>query len=206
MRVCARKWGSLVANVWRMVCLGTTKRHGYLRLTIRCLEMRKQSVLLLGPALDAVSGVSTHLNQLFESRLSNVVQLKHFRVGSEGGNETALGRVWRLLYSPLALFVKLLVQRPRIVHINTSMDAKGYWRDLAYLIMARSLRRKVVYQVHGGALPLAFCGGSAWFCRFLRWSFSLAQVVVLLAQEELRAYRLFVPALRVVVVPNAVDT
>jgi glycosyltransferase involved in cell wall biosynthesis len=182
------------------------KCRDYWRLTRRYLEMRKRPVLLLGPSLEAVSGVSTHLNQLFGSSLSGVVQLSHFRVGSEGGNESRWGKVLRLVYSPFALFARLLIHRPRIVHINTSLDTKAYWRDLAYLIAARTLGRKVVYQVHGGALPLAFCGGNSWFCRFLRWSLSLPQVVVLLAQEELRAYRQFVPAMRVIVVPNAIDT
>jgi hypothetical protein len=50
-------------------------------------------VVLLGPALTAVSGVSTHLNQLFSSRQAERYELLHFQVSSVGRKEPALGKV-----------------------------------------------------------------------------------------------------------------
>ena len=44
------------------------------------VEYRGPRVLLLGPARNAVSGVSTHLNQLFESALSDRFRLLQFQV------------------------------------------------------------------------------------------------------------------------------
>ncbi len=168
--------------------------------------MRKLSVLLLGPQLTAVSGVSTHLNQLFGSNISATIELRHFQLGSEGSNESAWGAVLRLLTSPVALFVQLIVHRPDIVHINTSLNPKAFWRDIIYMFTARALWRKVVYQVHGGELPEEFCRGNRVFSAFLRWVLSLPQVVVLLAQVEFQAYRRFAPAVHLVVVPNAIET
>ncbi len=159
----------------------------------------------LGPSLTAVSGVSTHLNQLFGSSLARECELLHFQVGSEGRRETVLGKLWRLLIAPVLFFFFLLRHRPRIVQLNTSLEPKSYWRDIAFLIVAKLLGRQVVYQVHGGALPEEFFAGSRGLTALLRRVLSLPDVVVLLAQVELEAYRRFVPAQRLEVIPNAID-
>lgn len=160
----------------------------------------------MGPALQAVSGVSTHLNQLFGSDLSKRFNLLHFQVGSEGRRENGFQKLFRFAFSPLAFFAFLLWQRPAIVHLNISMVAKSYWRDIAYLLIARLLGRKVVYQVHGGELPEDFFAGNRLLTGLLRRVLMLPDVVVLLAQEELNAYRHFLPGQRLEVVPNAIDT
>jgi glycosyltransferase involved in cell wall biosynthesis len=167
--------------------------------------MRKLSVLLLGPVLTAVSGVSTHLNQLFGSSLSETVRLTHFRVGSEGVNESKLIRMFRLIVSPFHLLLILAVHRPHIVHINTSLNPKAFWRDIIYLFVARSFGRRVVYQIHGGDLPEDFCRHGGVSSSFLRWVLSLPRAVVLLAQSESRAYGVFAPGVHLIVIPNAID-
>ena len=112
----------------------------------------RPSILMCGPSRAAVSGVATHLNQLFDSSLSENYALIQFQVGSEGRNEARLRKMLRYLLSPIEFVVALIRFRPAIVHLNTSMEAKSYWRDLVYLCAARLFRRKVVYQVHGGGL------------------------------------------------------
>lgn len=154
--------------------------------------------------MQAVSGVTTHLNQLFGSSLAHQVKLLHFQVGSEGRKEGRVAKLMRFVTSPIAFAVFLLRHRPVIVHLNSSMDL-SYWRDIAYLVVARLLGRKVVYQVHGGAMPEEFFAGNAVLTALLRWVLSAPDVVVLLAQVELAAYRKFVPRQRLEVVPNAID-
>jgi glycosyltransferase involved in cell wall biosynthesis len=165
----------------------------------------KQKTLLVGPAIDAVSGVSTHLSQLFSSELASQSELLHFQVGSEGRNENRRQKLFRFAFSPLAFLVFLLRQRPAIVHLNTSLEPKSYWRDIAYLLIARGLSRKVVYQVHGGALPEDFFAGNRLLTGLLRRVLQQPDVVVLLAEVELNAYRRFVPGQRLEVVPNAIE-
>jgi len=92
-----------------------------------------------------------------------------------------------------------------IVHLNTSLNPKAYWRDLMYLFVAKALGARVVYQVHGGQLPRKFFAKSRLLTSFLRWTLGLPDVVVVLAQVELRAYREFIPGQQVVVLPNGID-
>ena len=169
------------------------------------LPRARAKVVLLGPALGAVSGVSTHLNMLFASSLARSFELLQFQVGTEGRRESALRRLLRLMVSPVQLAYYLLRQQPAIVHINTSMDSKAYWRDLAYLVIAKLMRRRVVYQVHGGALPADFFATSPTLSCLLRWALRLTDAVLVLSHEELAAYKAFAPGLVVRLVPNAID-
>ncbi len=152
-----------------------------------------------------MSGVSTHLNLLMESALGDDFDVVHFQVGSEGRDEGAIGRAIRLLVSPFFLAASIIFRHVAIVHINTSLNPKAYWRDLAYLFISKSLGARVVYQVHGGALPRKFFARSPLLTAYLRWTLGLPDVVVVLAQVELRAYREFVPDQEVVALPNGID-
>lgn len=163
---------------------------------------RAATVLLLGPSLSAVSGVSTHLNQLLASRLSQDFQLEHFQVGSEGRKEGRYARIARYVLSPLHLGLRLL-RGAAVVHINTSLN-KAFWRDLAYLLIAKLCGARVLYQIHGGALPQSFAP-TPWAARLLQAVLRLPDTVVVLASVELDAYTKFVPGQRVLALPNGVD-
>jgi len=162
-------------------------------------------VLVLGPHRAAISGVSTHLNQLFDSPLSENFRLKHFQVGSEGRRESSAGRLLRLLGSPFRLAATLLVERVDIVHLNTSLNRRAYWRDLAYLLVARLLGTRVLYQVHGGDLPERFSARHRWLPWMLRATLRLPEVIIVLARSELEAYRHFVPGTAIRLLPNGID-
>ena len=167
--------------------------------------MNRPVVLILGPHRAAVSGVSTHLNLLLGSSLAEDYEMVHFQVGSEGRKENVLMRLVRLLVAPFALFAAILFRHAAIVHINTSLNPRAYWRDLAFLWVAKLLRARVVYQVHGGALPQRFFEKSSLLTAFLRWTLNTPDVVVVLAQVELDAYRRFIPKQHVALMPNGID-
>jgi len=161
-------------------------------------------VLVLGPSREAISGVSTHLNLLFGCALARQFSLAHFQVGSEGRAETRLRRAARLAASPFLLASEILRRGAQVVHLNTSLDARAYWRDLAYLVVARLCGARVVYQVHGGALPREFFRSRLLTC-LLRAALRWPDVVVVLARIELHAYQEFVPGQTVVMLPHGID-
>ncbi len=167
--------------------------------------MKSPVALLLGPCREAMSGVSTHLNLLFASRLAQRFRLVHFQVGREGRDERALGRLVRLAASPMQLAATIVLRRVAIVHMNTSSDMRGYWRDLVYMIVAKMCGTRIVYQVHGGALPQRLFHRHRVLTGFLRLTLRVPDVIVVLARVELEAYRAFVPRQHVVALPNSVD-
>jgi glycosyltransferase involved in cell wall biosynthesis len=91
------------------------------------------------------------------------------------------------------------------VHLNTSLDRKAFWRDAVYLLIAKALRRKVLYQVHGGDLPEVFFCSSMVMRRIGRLILLRPDAVVLLAEVERRAYERFCPIRRLSVIPNAIN-
>ena len=167
--------------------------------------MNRPVVVVLGPDRAAISGVSTHVNLLMGSALAEDFELVHFQVGSEGRNEGRIAKYLRLLASPFGLFLTILFRHASVVHINTSLNTRAYWRDLMYLFVAKLLRARVLYQVHGGKLPQVFFEGRAWLTAWLRRTLLLPDLVVVLAKCELDAYRDFVPGQNVVALPNGID-
>jgi hypothetical protein len=83
-----------------------------------------------------------------------------FQVGSEGRSHSRARTMISLITSPLAFAACLARTRPRIVHINTSLEPKSYWHDIVYLALAKVMGCRVVDQVHGGALPAEFFAGN----------------------------------------------
>ena len=160
--------------------------------------MKRHVVLLLGPSREAISGVTTHLNALFGSRLATHFDLAHFQVGSEGRKEGALGKLVRFATSPFALAGAILRHDAEVVHINTSLNAKSYWRDLAYLLVGKLCGARVVYQVHGGSL-------ATFHPPTVRWAARLPDVVVVLSQAERDRWRALAPAQLVEALPNGID-
>jgi glycosyltransferase involved in cell wall biosynthesis len=142
---------------------------------------------------------------LFTSTLVQNFELLHFRVGSEGRQESGLQKLGRLAFSPLGLAAFLLKSRVDIVHLNTSMDMKAYWRDLAYLVVAKLLRRSVVNQIHGGPNPHEFFPRSAFLTWVLRQFLVRSDAVTVLSIGELAAYKAFDGRIKVHLVPNAID-
>jgi len=171
----------------------------------RTVAANKHKIVLFGPSLDAVSGVSTHVRMLFASDLARDYELLHFQVGSEGRREMALQKLMRFTLSPFHLGLILLRTGAEVVHLNASLDPKAYWRDLVYSIVARLLRRRVVNQIHGGAMPQDFFRNNALLSWIFRRYLVSSDVVTVLSSAELAAYRKFDSRIRVHLVPNAID-
>jgi glycosyltransferase involved in cell wall biosynthesis len=159
--------------------------------------MRRPAVLVLGPSRDAISGVTTHVNSLLDSRLAGQFALEHFQVGSEGRSESAPSRWLRLALSPLALAAAVLRRGAAVVHLNTSLNAKAWWRDLVYLLVAKACGARVVLQVHGGALERFMYG--------LRSALHGPDAVVVLSQREHESWRRIAPKQSVTVLPNGIN-
>lgn len=165
------------------------------------MRPQRPVALLLGPSRDAISGVSTHVALLMGSPLAAKFRLAHFQVGSEGRAEGFAGRLARLATSPLALGAAIVRMGAAIVHINTSLNARSFWRDLAYLLVARLCGARVVFQVHGGALREFSAGWRLLLRILLKWP----DAAVVVSRAEHAAWRELVPEQEVVVVPNGID-
>lgn len=170
--------------------------------------MNKRKILLCGPPVSAVGGGPTHIRSLLASTLTHRYELIHFETGSRGAespakDETLLLKLWRLLKSPFSLARAILQSGARIVHLNSVLDHKAFWRDLIYVAVGKLLGCRVVLQMHGGAL--------ADLCRYrglgriVRSALALPDAVVLLATQEMRDFAAAGITERLHVIPNGID-
>lgn len=162
-------------------------------------------VLILGPARESVSGVAAHVNQLFRSNLTSGFRLSQYQVGSEGRVEGRGAALLRLAGSPFGLAGRILREAPKIVHINTTLDAKAYWRDLVYMTVAKCCGSKVAYQVHGGPFPREFFPERGPRSALLRHVLCWADAVVVLSTLHMDAYRKFSPTANLVMIGHGVE-
>jgi glycosyltransferase involved in cell wall biosynthesis len=174
------------------------------------LAMKQQpTILLCGPPASAVGGGPTHIRNLHSSPLRQQFKLVDFESGSRGRespakDEPTVAKLVRILTSPLLLAWRIVRIRPDVVHINSALDDKAFWRDTVYLLISKVFGRKVLFQLHGGSLVL-LCTNN--LVRLLvRSIFSLPDAVVLLASSELKDFDEQIGKCdRLSIIANAVD-
>jgi glycosyltransferase involved in cell wall biosynthesis len=171
-------------------------------------ELKKALVLLCGPPLSAVGGGPTHIRNMLASPLQNDYRLVHFESGSRGVESPARDegmpfKAFRIVTSPFVLGWKIMRLRPAIVHLNSALDHKAFWRDLVYLLVCKILFRKVVLQFHGGSLR-ALCGGVVMRLA-VRLALAIPDAVVMLATSEKRDLEMLGITSRVAIIRNGVD-
>jgi len=171
--------------------------------------MAKPTILVCGPSPKAVGGGPTHVRNLWASPLAAEFELVLFETGSRGPespatDEPRLAMLGRLVSSPFRLAAAILRLRPAVVHLNTSVDPKGFWREWTHLLVCRLLGCRVVYQIHGGTVDALAPGG--WMRSVVRATFGWPDALVLLSSVERPQFERLGGVRRMVVIPNAVDT
>jgi len=169
----------------------------------------KTRILLFGPQLSAVGGGPTHLRNMLASSLSERYDLEHFEIGSHGqespaSEEKLFTQILRIVWSPILLILRIIQLRPAVVHLNTSLNHKSFWRDIGYLVIGKLFRRKVIMQIHGGSLE-KFCQSSQILRYISSVAFSMANAVVVLSSAEKCNFEKISNLKKLFVIPNAVN-
>lgn len=172
-------------------------------------QSSRMSVFVCGPPLSAVGGGPTHIRNMLASSLSERYDLMQFEIGSRGREspateEKAIAQISRLVWSPVILIWRIIRIRPALVHLNTSLNHKGFWRDLVYLMIGKVLRRKVIVQIHGGSLE-RYCHSSPILKYVSSMAFRIADAVVVLSSVEKRNFEKISNLKKLAVIPNAVN-
>lgn len=145
---------------------------------------------------------------MMASPLKDRYTLIIFESGSRGAESPArdeglISKLIRIITSPVALATQILHSWPAVVHINSALDLKAFWRDVMYLLVSKLLRRKVVFQLHGGSLS-TLCAGR-WMRRLVRAAFSVPDALVILTTAEKRDFAELGITDRLTIISNGVD-
>lgn len=161
------------------------------------------NVLITAPSLDEkrnVSGISTAVRQVIEH---SPHAFSHFKAGREDGE--ASGPVWLLRQAtlPIRFLLRVLREKPDIVHINTALTARSIWRDAALSRAAKLAGRPIVTSLHGGKY-LVNDFDSKRLELAAESMLRAAKVVVVLSETEKQAVEGRWKGLDIRVLPNAV--
>lgn len=131
--------------------------------------------------------------------------MSQFQIGSEGRAQSKLQKLRRLASDPFRLWGVLSDKRIDLVHINSSLDHKAYWRDIVFLFIAKLARVEIIFQLHGGQSPEEFSRGSGVLSRLMGRIFSLADYFVVLTSRELKNYARLISPGKLYQIPNCID-
>ena len=161
-------------------------------------------VLITTVPQQAGGGISTLHRILFSQKAEMGFQFVPLEVSSRSPwSESLTGRFARISFCN-ALFVLLLIKDnlARIVHINTAPDTKALLRDVPLILIAKSLGRKVVVQIHGGLSDY----NTPWAInRIAIHAFNLCDRILVFSKKDMNELRPKIPTEKICVFPNAVN-
>lgn len=142
-------------------------------------------VLHVGPGWGQRGGIASVLNELRMLDTFFAAQGVNLRFCETHGSKR-IGGMLRFVASDIPRFVQQLAAGVDIVHLHVSIKG-SFYRKLALFMIARALRRKVVFHLHAGNFS-SFISGSkqivAWAARaFLRGSRTAVGVSTALGEE-----------------------
>lgn len=143
--------------------------------------MAKPKVLIVGPSLSGKGGVSLYYATIFPDLKENdEFEIEYFSVGSSSG---------RGVFFDVFLFLARLISfRPLVVHVNTSLNWKGFLRDGVFLFLASVFRHKRLVFFRGWSLTDEET--STLFFKLYFWlCYSRSQVFCYLASDVSRKLR-----------------
>lgn len=169
--------------------------------------MGKPRLLIIGPLPPPMGGVGAVVESILRSPLAQHWDVDVFNLSKpqqEGKPSvvTAWDVAWTLLHL-VQLPWRLLTRRPDVVLSQATADT-GYVRDLALMLECRALGIPVLLHWHGAPESPQF-PGDGWRLRLFEIGVALASFVLVLAEPYRAHFEHFVPARKLVVLPNFVD-
>lgn len=166
-----------------------------------------KAIIISGPAINKCVGLSTHISVLLNSDLSNRFKMNHFETQGplEAGDPPRSKRFLQFLWSPFPLIKMIFCSHACAVHINTFMNFGYFVKASLHMLVAKLMGKKVIYQLHGGSLPEAFCSGKPYRRALLKLTLRVADAVVLLNKAVNEAFTKFSPNSVIRLIPNAID-
>lgn len=168
-------------------------------------------ILVVGPRPSQIGGLATFTEILLSSpciqRKYKLLHLDTTRGVRGAGVASRLALINFVYFLQQATrFVWIVIrQRPHLMHVPmTSFWA--YWKDAAFILLAKALGMKVVAHLHGGLFDRYFRESPVFVQRLIGKVMRLADVIIALSEK----WRQFIlaevnPDTKIAVVPNTVD-
>ncbi|PFX98197.1 hypothetical protein COL41_04180 [Bacillus mycoides] len=139
---------------------------------------RKLKILMIGPKSVNPGGITEFFNNLNQFNNEENFKLEYIGVCTSG-NSSFIGKILELLVAILMFFLKIIIFRPDIVHINTSSNA-SFYRKYIFVVLAKILRKRVVLHIHSGAFLTFYEETSLNVQKLIRHALNISDMVLVL--------------------------
>ena len=158
------------------------------------------NVMMVGPEIQSRGGISAVVIDYIFSGLLSDLSVAYFPTYSDGSRSTKV-----IFYLRAFFNILLNIAGYDIVHINTSYGW-SFRRLLAIFILARMLRKKTIFHIHGSRFDQWYSASwklDKWLTRF---ALTQADAVIALSVEWKRKLLTIQPDAKVQVIENAIHT
>lgn len=159
---------------------------------------RTRTVLMLGPSVEALGGVSSVLKVLRDHWDLPGSALRVIPTCADGGK---LLKARTALRAVAAMVPMLALRRVDLVHVHFAARA-SFWRKSIFVLLAKALGTPVVGHAHSGLFPGFYDGCSPAQRAFIRFVLRRMDRLIVLSEEWADYYRPLYGRSEPVIVPN----
>jgi glycosyltransferase involved in cell wall biosynthesis len=159
---------------------------------------------MLGPLDSPTGGMAAVTANLRDSKLQRTTELTVINNGKTTPVHRSLwhgvAAQFMLLYN---VYRAINRQQTQVVHIH-SCALFSFWRDMGHLILARSLRCRVIWHLHDGTFLQFLSQGNSIKRALIRWALAEGSVTIVLSEGSRKRLRPHAPRVDWRVVANGV--
>lgn len=184
------------------------------------LDTRSKRILMVGPLPPTVGGITTFMTGIMESNLKHKYQFfsfgterPTFRLVKEVNDYTLMFRmglecliksVASTIFHLLSFPIVLAVDRPNLIHINSS-TYWSFWENVVYILISKLFFKKTLVHIHGGLFEEFYNRSNSLGKFMIKLGLCLSDEVIVLSQNWREFFESFIPKKKVFVLPNFVD-
>lgn len=161
--------------------------------------MKKNKVLMLGPARNVKGGMTTVVDGYFNAGLQNKVSLKYIETVNDNGN---ISKILKMLTG----FFQFIVNLPfyKIIHIHMASRMSSYRKGI-YVRISKIFGKKVILHIHGAEYKI-FYGKECSIKqkKYVRKTLKLADNIIVLSEEWKEYFETLVDKNKIVILYNAI--
>lgn len=158
-------------------------------------------ILMVGPALEVMGGISAVVRYYFNSDLEKSVNLKYLKTHVDGSK---LKKIFVAIQAFLKFPVICLTFRPHIVHVHISIYFSFYRKSVIFWL-ARLFGKRVVAHCHGGRFK-EFYDSNRINAFFIRNLLNASHMIIVMSKRWKQTFKGFTRNEKVVILYNPVDT
>ncbi|MFJ6412494.1 glycosyltransferase family 4 protein [Terribacillus saccharophilus] len=161
--------------------------------------MKKKTILVVGSSLKDKGGITTVMNNIKKSSISNEFNLDFIATYITGN---IIKRALCYFFGIMKLFLKLF-SKPSLVHIHMSYKGSFYRKSLIILLV-RQFRIPIVLHVHGSTFKDFYFGLSKMKKRYCKYILNIPDKVLVLSKEWKRFFSTIVREDKIMTLYNGV--